>query len=248
SAEGGRTEKLPGGRLDFYATARENAMRADVVVLNHSLLLTQAVMAGDQLPDLFSPFVVCDEAHNLEDTATGVLQYEVSEETVRRLLRAVHDRPRRSGLLATARKAGLPASDEALKAAAAAVMDAETHVDNLSQRLRSFVEAHTVASREERARYGAAVEIRPTVLRGPGGPALRESAMALLEALDHLRSALEETARRCSEHAAADGGARRAARVARFARSLVFDFFELELTFRASFREKMRFELSSWDE
>jgi ATP-dependent DNA helicase DinG len=167
SAEGGRTERLPGGRRDFYAIVRENAVRADVVVLNHSLLLTQAVITGDQLPDLFSPFIVCDEAHNLEDAATSVLKYEVSEETVRRLLRAVHDRPRRAGLLAAARKAGLPAADEALKAAAAAVVEAVTHVDNLSQRLRSFVEAHTVASREERARYGAAVEIRPSVLPGP---------------------------------------------------------------------------------
>ena len=61
-------------------------------MLNHSLLLTQAVTLGEQLPDLFSPFVVCDEAHNLEDAAASVLQYEVSEETVRRLLRAVHDR------------------------------------------------------------------------------------------------------------------------------------------------------------
>jgi Rad3-related DNA helicase len=232
SAEGGRTEKLPGGRRDFYATARANAMRADVVVLNHSLLLTQAVMAGDQLPDLFSPFVVCDEAHNREDAATSVLTYEVSEETVRRLLRAVYDRPRRAGLLASARKAGLPASDEALKAAAAAVVKAETHVDNLSQRLRSFVEAHTVASREELARYGAAVEIRPTVLQGPGGPSLRESAMALLEVLGHLRSALEETARSCSEHALTDKGSRWAARAIRLARSLAFDFFELEKTFR----------------
>jgi hypothetical protein len=32
--------------------------RADLVVLNHSLLLTQAVMAGERLPDLVSPFVV----------------------------------------------------------------------------------------------------------------------------------------------------------------------------------------------
>ena len=186
---------------------------------------------GDQLPELFSPFVVCDEAHNLEDAATSVLKYEVSEVTVRRLLRAIHDRPRRAGLLAAARKAGLPASDDALRAAAVAVVDADTHVDNLSQRLRSFVEANTVTSREERARYGAIVEIRPSVLRGPGGPALRQSAIALLEALERLRPALVDVARSCSERAVAEGS-RRAARTARLARSLAFDLYELEKTLR----------------
>ena len=43
SAQGGRPERLPSGRLDFYALARENATRADIVVVNHSLLFIQAV-------------------------------------------------------------------------------------------------------------------------------------------------------------------------------------------------------------
>jgi ATP-dependent DNA helicase DinG len=92
SAAGGRPEPLPRGALDFYEAAKENAARADLVVLNHSLLLTQAVMAGDRLPDLVSRFVVCDEAHNIEDAATSVLKQELSEGGLRRLMRAVHDR------------------------------------------------------------------------------------------------------------------------------------------------------------
>jgi Rad3-related DNA helicase len=138
---------------------------------------------GDQLPDLVSPFVVCDEAHNIEDAATSVLKQELSEPVLRRLMRVVHDRTRRLGLLATARKAGLSADDEALKDAAVALADATNHVDNLSSRLRSFVEASTVLSREERRRFGASVELRPSAIRGAGGPAVRESAMALIEAL-----------------------------------------------------------------
>ena len=159
-------------------------------MVNHSLLLTQAVVAGDSSRISSRP-LVCDEAHNLEDAATSVLKYEVSEATLRRLLRAVHDRPRRAGLLAAARKAGFAATDEALKAAAAAVGEADTHVDNLSSASAPSWRLHTVASREERARYGATVELRPSVLRGPGGPALQESAMALLETLGRLRPALK---------------------------------------------------------
>jgi ATP-dependent DNA helicase RecQ len=184
---------------------------------------------GDQLPDLVSPFVVCDEAHNIEDAATSVLKQELSEPVLRRLMRVVHDRTRRSGLLATARKAGLSADDEALKDAAVALADATNHVDNLSSRLRSFVEASTVLSREERRRFGASVELRPSAIRGAGGPAVRESAMALIEALARLRPALDLIAKEVAAKAAEGGaGARRAARAARLARNLSFDLFEAE--------------------
>jgi ATP-dependent DNA helicase RecQ len=233
SAEGGFPERLPGGRLDFYEAAKENAARADLVVINHSLLLTQAVMPADRLPDLLSPFVVCDEAHNVEDAATSVLKQELSEGVLRRIMRAVHDRARRSGLLATARKAGLSIDDEALKAAAVALVDASNHVDNLSRRLRTFVEASTVLSREERSRYGARVELRSSTIRGPGGPAVRESAMALLEALACLRPALDEVAKKVAAKAAEGGArARRSSRAARLARNVCYDLFEAERVLR----------------
>lgn len=237
SAGGGRKAERPaGGRPDFYDAARENAGRADLLVLNHSLLLTQAVMAGDRLPDLLSPFVVCDEAHNLEDAATSVLKNEVTEVGFRRLLRAVHDRGRRAGLLATARKAGVAAGDEALKAALAALADVETNFDNLSSRLRAFVVANTIQSKEDLARFGAQVEIRPASLQGAGGGALRESALGLLEALFRLRPALDAVALRAhgADARATAGGAgaarRRAERAVRLARSLVHELAEVEKT------------------
>lgn len=236
-AGGGPSERLPGGRLDFYDAAKENAARADLVILNHSLLFTQAVMAGDRLPDLFSPHVVCDEAHNLEDAATSVLTNEVSESGLRRLLRAVSDRARRAGLLAAVRKAGVPTGDEALAGAEAVLREVETHFDNLSDRLRSFVKTNTIQSREDLTRYGARIEIRPATLQAAGGPALRESAAALMEALFRLRPALDTAARLAfAASARADGGAtgasglRRAERIARLARSLIHDLHETEKT------------------
>ncbi|HEV2765468.1 MAG TPA: RecQ family ATP-dependent DNA helicase, partial [Pyrinomonadaceae bacterium] len=233
---GGKLEPLAGGRLDFYDAARENASRADLVVLNHSLLLTQAVTAGDRLPDLLSPFVVCDEAHNLEDAATSVLKNEVTEVGFRRLLRAVHDRSRRAGLLATVRKAGVAAGDEAMKTALAALAEVETHFDNLSSRLRAFVVANTIQSKEDLARFGAQVEIRPASLQGAGGGALRESARALLEALFRLRPALDAVAMRTlgADARASAGGAevarRRTERATRLARSLINELTEVEKT------------------
>jgi ATP-dependent DNA helicase RecQ len=239
SGDADKTERGAGGRLDFYDAAKENAARADIIVLNHSLLLTQAVLAGDRLPDILSPFVICDEAHNLEDAATSVLKHEVSERGLRRLLRAVHDRSRRAGLLATVRKVGVAAGDEAMLAAQLALSDTETHLENISRRLRSFVEANTIQSREDLARYGAQVEIRPASLQGAGGPALRESAQALMEALYRLRPALEALAmravavgaqRRADNAPSAYSGRSRSERAVRLASALVHELTETEKT------------------
>jgi ATP-dependent DNA helicase RecQ len=233
---GGEQERLSAGMLDFYDAAKENAKRADIVILNHSLLLTQAVMAEDQLPELLSPFVVCDEAHNLEDAATSVLKKEVTEVGFRRLLRAVHDKKRRAGLLSTVRKAGVAANDETMIAALAALADVETHFDSLSSRLRVFVNSNSIQSREDLARFGARVEIRPASLQGAGGGALRESALALIEALSKLRPALDAAAKRTIT-AGSTGtdqrsavGTLRSRRVIRLARSVIHDLAEVEQT------------------
>jgi len=239
ASDGGRTQPLAAGRLDFYEAAKESVARADLVVLNHSLLLTQAVMAGDRLPDLYSPFVICDEAHNLEDSATSVLKYEVTENGLRRLLRAVRDRKRRAGLLEAARKAGVPATDEALTSASRVLDEVETVVENLGSRLRTFVKANTIQSREDLARYGAQVEIRSASLQGAGGPVLRESAFALLESLFKLRPALEAVAQRVARAAEGigqnegvniSGNSRRASRASRLARILIHELTEVEKT------------------
>jgi ATP-dependent DNA helicase RecQ len=235
SASGAITsERLPEGKLDFYEVAKENASRADLIILNHSLLLTQAVMAGDRLPDLISPFVVCDEAHNLEDAATSVLENEVTEIGLRRLLRAVYDKRRRAGLLGAVRKAGVPADDPFIIDAVSALSDVETDFDNLSSRLKSFVIANTIQSKDDLARFGARVEIRPATLQGAGGGALRESAFALLEGLSKLRSAIEEVDRRmvsadiAETVKSADVTRRRSKRAIRLARFLLFELGEVE--------------------
>jgi ATP-dependent DNA helicase RecQ len=236
TGSGGQPERLAAGMLDFYDAAKQNASRADIVILNHSLLLTQAVMAEDKLPELLSPFVVCDEAHNLEDAATSVLKNEVTEVGFRRLLRAVHDKKRRAGLLATVRKAGITANDETMIAALTALADVETHFDSLSSRLRSFVIANTIQSKEDLARFGASVEIRPASLQGAGGGALRESALALLDALSRLRPELDAVAKRTltAHDSAVDGrsdaATRRSKRAIRLARSIIYELSEVEKT------------------
>ena len=82
------------GQPDFYARARANAERADLVVVNHALLLNLFLQSGQAPLRMRSPFtrrVVCDEAHTLEEAATLALERRTEERGLRRLLRALHE-------------------------------------------------------------------------------------------------------------------------------------------------------------
>lgn len=60
----------------FVYKARKKAAAANLVVVNHALVLAEATSMGGILPAYGR--IVFDEAHNLEDTATEYLSYELS--------------------------------------------------------------------------------------------------------------------------------------------------------------------------
>ena len=57
--------------------ARNEAQSADIVVVNHSLVLSDLNMGGGLLPK--HDLLVIDEAHHLENTATRHFGFDVSE-------------------------------------------------------------------------------------------------------------------------------------------------------------------------
>src|SRR5437588_13095190 len=65
--------------VDFYRRARENAERANLVVVNHALLLKNSlgIEAEEEVP--FAGSVICDEAHTVEDASTKALEKRVEE-------------------------------------------------------------------------------------------------------------------------------------------------------------------------
>lgn len=176
--------------LDFYRRARENAERADLVVVNHALLLNSSLDdPTDEVP--FAGAVICDEAHNLEDAATGVLEQRVEERTLRRILRAVYDARTYSGLVRDCRRRlGLAPDDPTLLAIVKAVDDAHAALDSLAVQLNRYVAGQTVVSRSDLERYGVRVSIEAGALSAAGGPAMRTSATTLGRALTDLRASL----------------------------------------------------------
>jgi ATP-dependent DNA helicase DinG len=97
----------------YVHRARAEAEAADLVVVNHALLLADAEVGGGLLPDF--DHLVVDEAHHLEEAATRGLRQEVDGPGLLALLeRLAKPGPAPSGLLSELqRQPHLGASDEA---------------------------------------------------------------------------------------------------------------------------------------
>lgn len=82
-------------QLCFHRLAYDHAAQADIIVMNHALLL-----AKEWEQEGF-PFtrVIVDEAHNLEDTATSAATEEVTTESLRYLVNRLLDQRTGQGLL-----------------------------------------------------------------------------------------------------------------------------------------------------
>ena len=70
--------------LCFFDRARRQAYGANVLVVNHALLLADLAMGGGLLPEYDR--LIIDEAHNLEEEATDALGFTVTRQLVMRLL------------------------------------------------------------------------------------------------------------------------------------------------------------------
>lgn len=215
--------------LEFYQRARENAERADIVVINHALLFRnlsnpEEDEAGDGMA--FAGTLICDEAHTLEDAATRALERRVEERALRRILRAIYQSRTQGSLVNACRGRFLTVGDASLRALTDAVDGAQAALDGLARRLRSYVDRQVVLSRADRERYGARVRIERAALMAAGGPDLKDTADTLGRALGSTRDALRGLILALEDAGGQDGSntqAKRRRRAIRFARSLQRD-------------------------
>jgi len=239
----------PYERPDFAQRARENAKRADIVVVNHSLLLNKALKesetgqnTGDtavdteaNVADLISPYLICDEAHTLEDAATSVLTRTVALKRVKRILFAltgVQGRQKRSheGLVKVCRSLGLASDDPAIERLIHLSTELAAQLESLGQQLRRYIDNHTIVHREDRLRYGASTQLTRRSLTAAGGPALKQGAEQFVVLLQGLREAVEELAAPIARQAVVTTEyiqARRAARAERMRLAIAEELREL---------------------
>jgi ATP-dependent DNA helicase DinG len=187
--------KCPHFEQCFYQRARRDATTADVLVVNHHLLFSD--LAVRRLQDNYkAPAVlpqysrlILDEAHNLEEAATGHLGATISRRSLFRVLRRLESRGR--GVL--------PSLKKQLEIAAGDLLRQST-LELMSERLGPALEgardrASEVFSRlEEVGRRGreSVVRLEPEFADDPvWGLGLEEELTGLLMHLDTLLRGME---------------------------------------------------------
>lgn len=166
----------------FFPGARARAELADVLIVNHTLLLLRRW--SDERPLT----LVVDEAHNLEEAATGVFAHEASREAIEDLLsRLLHPRGRR-GALVQAR--ALLGRDSACERAMGAVRHARTLNQTLGGYLAEFLKRQGVTMHP---RYGARWRMRrdPNRAHHYAWQHVQQPVDSLIAALDSLAGPLD---------------------------------------------------------
>ncbi|MBP1728216.1 MAG: helicase c2 [Deltaproteobacteria bacterium] len=129
----GRTKCKSYGRCHFYSS-RRNAAAADILVVNHALLMADLSLreqAGATSAAILPPFqrLIIDEAHHLEDVATGNLSSQITRSGLLKLLgKLQHPRRAERGLLpklSGAVNAAIPEGFDTLYRQIAALLDDE---------------------------------------------------------------------------------------------------------------------------
>ena len=155
-----RVDRLPGpprSRLDelcFYRRASDRVCDSHIAMLNHALLLS-----GTGRPER-SRWLILDEAHNLEDSATAALSEQVTENGVVRLLSAVWNYDRPNTLNRYRRATGAARDDPAIEAVRSAVESCSRAVEAFGRTLISYIRERIGPRREQVERFGTAYRLR----------------------------------------------------------------------------------------
>jgi len=189
-------ERCPAGDVCFHRLAYEQALEADVVVMNHALLLSK------EWEQTGLPFVrvVVDEAHNLEDAATDAATDEVSWESISYLVNRLLDRRSGQGVLIRVRDKVSNAEGQRLIAHALHQRNLlATLAEDFGQRLRRYVELNRA---QVDARYGAslALEADPRRANPRSWKPVEESRQRLAATLREAGQAVQRLNNWLAEH------------------------------------------------
>ena len=174
----------------YVHRARAEAETADLVVINHALLLADAEVGGGLLPEY--DHLIIDEAHHLEEAATRGLRQEVDGPGLLALLeRLARDRVdgggRAEGLLEELQlQPRLGASDDAFGEAAPQAIAAATRVRELFR----IADVWVAAPLGETERREESVRITAALREDDGWAHIREEAENAVTALAALDASL----------------------------------------------------------
>lgn len=95
----------------FHAMLKKQVKTARLIITNHAFLLTDSLRGSNVLPP--TPYLICDEAHSLEDIATGIAAIEYSNPRVKHILKQLTElREKSSSPLTTDQKTRIEAAEK----------------------------------------------------------------------------------------------------------------------------------------
>ncbi len=152
-----------------YFRARQSALGAHIVVVNHALLLSDVIANSRVLPEY--KYLIVDEAHHLEDASTGALSYRVSRADVERIFNELGGKTQGAmGLLLTqitrlVKPSELASASQAVEKATGLAFRAENEFRKFFTAIDGFLSQERNES--EVGEYGQQVRIIPAVHHQP---------------------------------------------------------------------------------
>ncbi len=134
----------------FYQSARRRMENADLLICNHALFFSDLALRAKGASFLPAyDHVIFDEAHHLEEVASGHFGIRVSEARAKHLLRTLYNATNGKGTLAGIEGAGLPVDevDDAIRACMDAQAGCEAFFDGVWRSTESGKGAHPSSGR-----------------------------------------------------------------------------------------------------
>ncbi|MCB9451682.1 MAG: DEAD/DEAH box helicase family protein [Anaerolineaceae bacterium] len=183
------------GICPFYR-ARKAAESAHLIVINHALLISDAMTENQVLPRY--RYLVIDEGHHLEDATTNALTFWLDEATLQRRL-ADLGTPQRGllGALLSSTQNAIPAKDyqrlnvfiETITQASGAM---RVHISGLFEALRTYFKEST--NHESGGEYATQIRITPQARLQNGFMHIEAQWHTLQQFFDALSGAMERLA------------------------------------------------------
>ncbi len=134
----------------FYQSARRRMENADLLICNHALFFSDLALRAKGASFLPAyDHVIFDEAHHLEDVASGHFGIRISEARAKHLLRTLYNATNGKGTLAGIEGAGLPVHDvdETIRACLEAQAACEAFFDGVWRVVNAGTGVHTSSGR-----------------------------------------------------------------------------------------------------
>ncbi len=170
----------------FYRRARDGLRHADVAVMNHALVVTDHEWLDH------AKYLVLDEAHNLEDSATDALTAEIGVGEIEQLCDAIDPSGAGSGTLGRlARAARWSVRESPLTDVRRCVTAVRNQLPRFGSELTAYMRVRTAASSDDR--YPSTYRIRRGIdTAHPDYYAVLREGRSLAEALEGIVGELNE--------------------------------------------------------